>query len=99
MATITVVTTKAKSKILRAHAGISSSIPPIMYMAFGDGGKERIPTGRDNNLVHELLRKEITGREEIGNTQYRYKCLLGTEELHNSVINELGLVDAEGDLV
>lgn len=97
-ATVTIVTTRAKNKVLKARAGMSP-IPGIMYMAFGDGGKERVPAETDNSLVHELLRKEITDREELEETRYRYKCLLGTDELQNTVINELGLVDAEGDFI
>lgn len=96
--TITVVTTKAKNKILEARAG-NAPISPVKYMAFGDGGNGWIPTGADNALQNELLRKEITGKEVITETKYRYKCLIGTEELQNTVINEMGLVDEAGDLV
>ena len=35
----------------------------------------------------------------ITETQYRYKCLIGTDELQNTVINEMGLVDEAGDFV
>lgn len=96
--TITVVTTRAKNKILEARAG-NNPIPPIKYMAFGDGGQGWVPTGTDNALQNELLRKEITGKEVITETQYRYKCLIGTDELQNTVINEMGLVDEAGDFV
>lgn len=96
-ATITVITTKAKNKVLEARAG-RQAIPPIKYMAFGDGGGW-VPKSTDNALHNELLRKEITGLEAVTDTRYRYKCLLEKEELQNTTINEMGLVDEAGDFV
>lgn len=96
-ATNTIITTKAKNKVLQARAGLRE-VPPIRHMAFGDGG-DWIPTAADNRLKNELLRKEITGGEPITETRYRYKCLLDRNELQNTVINEMGLVDEDGDFV
>lgn len=96
-ATITTITIRAKNKVLEARAG-GKAISPIRYMAFGDEG-DWVPTSTDNALRNELLRKEITGREAITDTRYRYKCLLEKEELQNTTINEMGLVDDDGDFV
>ncbi len=98
MSVVTVITTGAKNKVLEARAG-RRPLPAITCMAFGDGGGDWIPTGADNSLRNELLRKEITGVEVLSETQYRYKCLISRKELQNTVINELGLVDEEGDFV
>lgn len=96
--TITMITTKSKNKILEARAkGIA--IPAIRYMAFGNGGSGWIPTSDDNSLKNELLRKEITGMEILSKTRYRYKCLLKINELQGTTINEMGLIDAEGDFI
>lgn len=96
--TITIITTRAKNKVLQARAG-QKMLPAITTMAFGDGGTGWVPTGSDNALKNELLRKEITEIEIISETRYRYKCLIEKNELQNVEINEMGLIDAEGDFV
>lgn len=98
-----VVTMKAKEKMLKARAGVQS-LPKIVGMAFGDGGvtAEGIvipPTEEQTALKNELLRKEIDGYTEVSNTCYRYVCSLQEEELANQKISEVALYDAEGDLV
>nr|DAF17996.1 MAG TPA: tail-collar fiber protein [Caudoviricetes sp.] len=96
--TITVITTKSKQKVLEARAG-KKTLPAIATMAFGDGGNGWVPTGSDNALKNELLRKTITAIEPLSETRYRYKCLIEKNELQNVTINEMGLVDTEGDFI
>lgn len=96
--TITVITTKAKNKVLEARAG-HKPLPSITHLAVGDGGSGWVPIGTDNALRNELLRKEITGIEKITETRYRYKCLIAENEIQNTTINEMGLIDANGDFV
>lgn len=98
-----VVTTKAKEKMLKARAGVQP-LPKIVGMAFGDGGvtTEGIvipPTEDQTELKNELLRKEIDGYTEVSNTCYRYACTLQEAELVNQKISEVALYDADGDLV
>lgn len=95
--TITVITTKSKNKVLEARAG-GKPIAAIVKMAFGSGSPW-IPTGADNALKNELLRKNISQVEKLSETRYRYKCLLETNELQGKTINEMGLIDEEGDFV
>lgn len=96
--TITIITTKSKNKVLEARAG-RKAVPAISSMAFGDGGNRWVPTGLDNALRNELLRKDISEVEVLSETSYRYKCLIGKDELQDVTINEIGLVDTEGDFV
>lgn len=98
-----VVTVKAKEKMLKARAGVQL-LPKIVGMAFGDGGvtAEGVvihPSGEQLQLKNELLRKEIDGYIEVSNTRYRYTCTLSEGELVNQKISEVALYDAEGDLV
>ena len=69
MASGTVVTTRAKKKMLLARAG-EKALPKIIGMAFGDGGVNSsgavIPHSADSNaLHHEVLRKAVDGHEII----------------------------------
>ena len=89
----TTVTTLAKKKMVKARAGISS-LPKIVGMAFGDGGVDSGGTVKphsadQNTLHHELLRKNVDGYEVLSDTKIRYRCTLA----------EVGLYDADGDMV
>lgn len=99
----TVVTTQAKKKMVRARAGIAD-LPKIVGMAFGDGGVDtggivKPHSADQNTLHHELLRKEVDGYEVISDTKIRYRCTLTKSELANTYISEIGLYDADGDMV
>ena len=99
----TVVTTQAKRKMVRARAGIAA-LPKIVGMAFGDGGVDtggivKPHSADQNTLHHELLRKEVDGYEVVSDTKIRYRCTLTKSELANTYISEIGLYDADGDMV
>lgn len=103
MASGTIVTTKAKKKMLEARAGIAS-LPKIVGMAFGDGGVDDsgniVAHSADSNALHsELLRKAVDGYEVISDTKIRYRCTLSASELSGDYISECGLYDADGDFV
>jgi len=99
----TVVTKLAKKKMLEARAGISP-LPKITGMAFGTGGVDAegkvIPHSETQNaLNNEVLRKPVDGFVVISDTKIRYSCTLMEDELAGTYISEVGLYDAEGDLV
>ena len=98
MAAITVITTIGKNKMLKARAGMEP-LPPISGMAFGDGGLGWVPSGSENQLMHELIRKPIESIQEITDTRFRYLSTLGQSELIDKNINELALYDSDGDLI
>ncbi len=100
----TAVTTRiAKKKMLLARAGVSA-LPKIAMMAFGDGGVNTDgevidPEEEQTELKNEIYRKDITKYEIVSDTQIRYYCNLKEDELTGGKISEIGLVDAEGDII
>lgn len=46
-----------------------------------------------------LLRKNVDGYEVLSDTKIRYRCTLAENELANTYISEVGLYDADGDMV
>lgn len=98
-----VVTLVARKKMVRARAG-AIELPPIVGMAFGTGGVDGsglpiAPSGEDGALRNEVFRKEVDSYTFTDDTTCRYLCTLVVGECDNEEINELGLYDAEGDLV
>lgn len=99
----TVVTTRAKRKMLLARAG-AAPLPRIVGMAFGTGGVDAndtvVPHSADSNtLHHEVLRKAVDGYDIISDTHIRYRCTIGASELSGTYISECGIYDADGDFV
>ena len=99
----TIVTTKAKKKMLEARAGIIASLPTIAGMAFGTGGYsggavvDHDPD--DIALFSESYRQVIDGYTVISDTQIRYACTLAAGTLDNVTLSEVGLYDSAGDFV
>lgn len=98
-----ITTNKGKEKLVKARAG-DIVLPPILKMAFGNGGTDVngtpiSPEASDISLKNELLRKDIDVHTFPSNTTCRYSCRLINEDLAGEVINEIGLIDAEGDLI
>lgn len=98
-----VVTKAARKKMVKARAG-DIVLPKIVGMAFGCGGVSSDgsvlePSPEQTALNQELMRKEVDGHEYLNDTTCRYTCTLGYADLAGEDISELGLYDAEGDLV
>lgn len=98
-----VITKKAREKLVKARAG-TAALPKIIGMAFGDGGVDAggtvlPPAETQSQLTNELLRKEIDGYSFPDDTTCRYECTLSESELAGKEISEIGLYDAEGDIV
>lgn len=99
------LTDTGKKKLCKAHAG-DLTLPKIAKMAWGDGGvdEEGTPkdvTGKETALYNKLLEKEIESHSYPveGETTCRYVGSIEKSELTGKNISEMGLVDAEGDLV
>ncbi|KAJ51096.1 phage-related tail fiber protein [Clostridium tetanomorphum] len=98
-----VTTNKAREKMVKARAG-DKVLSKITHMVFGDGGigkdgKAVPPNSLDNSLKHELLRKPIDRHNYPVSTTCRYSCKLLKNEIADKNINEMGLVDTDGDIV
>lgn len=96
-------TITGRTKLCRAHAG-DIALPKILYMGFGNGGVnpdgEVIEaTGEEAALKNELLRREIISHTYPVPTTCRYTARLYKGDLPGEFISELGLYDAEGDLI
>ena len=103
MAQNVIITKKARKKLLQARAG-DITLPKIIGMAFGSGGVDTsgsviAPLENQEALKEELLRKPVRGHSFIGETTCRYECTLSESELAGQYISEIGLYDAEGDIV
>lgn len=92
-----------RTKLCRAHAG-DIMLPKILFMGFGNGGIDSAgevveANGEETALKNELLRKEIVSHAYPEPTTCRYTARLSKGELPGEFISELGLYDAEGDLI
>ncbi len=99
----TVITIKGRENMAKARAGLAT-MPVITGMAFGDGGVDGSgvpipPAANATALNNELYRKAMTSITAITATTIEYKCQLSASELTGQDISELGLYDANGDLV
>lgn len=100
-----VITEAGRKKLCMAHAG-DMELPAITKMAWGNGGVDEagqpiVTTGNEIGLYHQLLSKNIESHDYVneGQTACRYTATLEAGELDGEEISEMGLYDAEGDLV
>ena len=98
-----VITKTGREKLCKAHAG-DITLPTITQMVFGSGGVDESgavigTTGEEVSLRNHLLTKELDGHTYPETTTGRYSVRLGKSELAGESISEMGLMDAEGDLV
>lgn len=98
-----VITKKARAKLVKARAG-AITLPKVAGMAFGNGGVNSAgtvisPLDTQAKLNHELYRKAIDKYSFPEDTTCRYECTLSESELAGEEISEIGLYDAEGDIV
>lgn len=98
-----IITKKSREKLVKARAG-AIELPKVVGMVFGDGGVDSAgtvipPTEDQSELTHEIYRKEIDGYSFPEDTTCRYECTLSESELAGEEISEIGLYDAEGDVV
>lgn len=103
MAENVIITKKARQNMVKARAG-AMALPKITGMAFGDGGVDAEgavikPAEDQAALANELFRKVVNGFEFVGDTTCRYECTLTEPELAGEDISEVGLYDANGDIV
>ena len=100
-----VITATGRKKLCRAHAG-DGTLPAITKMAWGNGGVDETgqpisTTGNEIGLYNELLVKDIESHAYVNEeeTTCRYTATLEAGELSGEEISEMGLYDADGDLV
>ena len=89
--------------MLRARAG-EIQLPKIVGFVFGDGGVDAdgnviAPLEAESELKNELLRKKYDTYTMLSDTKCKYECELKESELPGAAISEIGLYDADGDIV
>lgn len=95
-----IITLAGRRKMAEARAGVNG-LPPIAFMAVGDGGTEPDGTVKEpaDALNSELIRKAVDKPIKMSDTCYRYKLTLDKGELTGKAISEMALIDADGDAV
>lgn len=98
-----VITTVARNKMLRARTG-EITLPKIVGFVFGNGGVDGkgeviAPDTTDIALKNEIYRKVIDRYVITSYTTCKYECTLENSELAGEKISEIGLYDADGDIV
>lgn len=104
MDNVGVTTAIGRKKLCMAHAG-DAVLPAITKMAWGNGGIDESgqpidTTGNEIGLYNQLLEKSIESHEYNDDyTTCFYTATLEAGELDGEEISEIGLFDAEGDLI
>lgn len=101
--TRSITTIVAREKMVKARAGVAT-LPAVTAIAVGSGGIDSngeplIPVETQTALGNELMRKNIETIVETSSTSYKYSITLGLSDLPDTNINELALIDAEGDIL
>lgn len=101
---ITSVITRARRiNLAKITSGAVETIPPITHIAFGDGGlgedgQPLQPNELQTQLNNEIGRYEIASVENPVETTNLYTVTIPESDLNGKNINEMALVDAEGQL-
>ena len=102
--TTSVITKVRRVNLAKITRGAVTTIPKITHIAFGDGGvgedgEPLQPNESDTALKNEIGRYEI---DSVTNpdteTTNRYTVTIPEGDLNGKNINEMALVDAEGNL-
>lgn len=99
--TTSVITRARRINLAKITRGAVETIPQITHIAFGDGGVDEDgqpiqPNETQQALNHEIGRYEI---DSVGNpveTTNRYTVTIPESDLNGMNINEMALVDADG---
>lgn len=83
---------------------LHEELPKIVGFVFGDGGVDAdgnviAPLEAESELKNELLRKKYDTYTMLSDTKCKYECELKESELPGAAISEIGLYDADGDIV
>lgn len=98
-----VATKIARRKLMMARAG-DITLSPICGMAFGSGGVDGTgavipPSDTQTALNAEIGRRPIGSHSYSGDTSCVYRVTLSEQDFAGERISEVGLYDADGDLV
>lgn len=97
------ITKTAKEKMSKARHE-SGVISRVKYIALGTGGSDVngniiTPLEEDVSLKNEIIRKEYTSYTQTSDVGYKYNLKLDADECINAKINEMALIDEDGDCI
>ncbi len=97
-----VITKVRRINLAKITRGAVATIPKITHIAFGDGGVDSSgqplqPNEMQTALNNEIGRYEIDSVENPVETTNRYTVTIPNGDLNGKNINEMALVDANGD--
>lgn len=97
------VTSNAYRRRMAKHMADNSPLPPIAFMAFGDGGHNadltpKAPDADVSALRHELLRKPLATITQEDLYSVTGKGVVAKPELVGARISEAALLDAAGQI-
>lgn len=103
MATKSVIT-KIRRKKMAEASHTTGSIAKITHIALGSGGVNAdgtviVPLAENVALKNEVVRKPYTSSTKISDTSYEYTIKLEENELVDTFISEMALIDEDGDVV
>lgn len=98
------ITVDAYRKRIAKHMADNSALPPIAYMAFGDGGHNadltpKAPSATATALTHEVLRKDLASITQEDGFSVTGKGVIEAADLAGVRISEAALLDTNGQLV
>lgn len=98
------VTANAYRKRVAKHMADGSVLPPIAFIAFGDGGHNadlspKAPNADASGLVRELLRKPLAAIVQEDLFSVTGVGSVEKPELNGARISEAALLDSAGNLV
>jgi len=99
-----IITKSRRTALAQLTAGAISTIPPVAYIALGDGGcgedGEPIAPGTEQStLTHEVCRYPIETPEYPVETTARFTAIVPEAEQGGVKFSEMGLVDTENNFV
>ena len=97
------ITSNAYRKRMAKHMADNSPVPPMGFMAFGDGGHNpdltpKAPDADALGLVHELLRKPLATINQEDPFSVTGKGVIEASELVGARISEAAILDVNGQI-
>ena len=97
------ITLNAYRRRMASHVAGLSVLPPIAFMAFGDGGHNSDMTAKPIDeeataLFHEVYRKPLAAVTQSDLYSVTGNGLVDAHELVGIAVSEAALVDANGNL-
>lgn len=99
-----IITKSRRIALAKLTAGVISTIPPVAYLALGDGGcgedgEPIAPTTEQSALNHEICRYAIETPEFPVDTTARFTAIVPEEDHGGVKFSEMGLVDEDNNFV